>query len=209
MSDDGRLSERVAALAERYAVEDAPPDGALPAGITPIHTGPRVTAERAAFIDLVFDADMRFARIEDRDGNEIRMGRWLDDGRRLRLPIPELVPLHKLGPPAVHAHAQRTERSAAYAMAPKVGTARARVLATFVADYRVGGNGLTHEEVATRTGLKHYTAAPRCTELVQGGWLEDSGATRINSAGNPAITWRLTAHAITHHQGELDAHPDR
>ena len=53
----------------------------------------------------------------------------------------------------------------------------------------------TDEQIALATGLLQYTASPRRNELVQGGWVEDSGKRGVTASGSPAIAWTLTARA--------------
>ena len=88
-----------------------------------------------------------------------------------------------------HGEARSTERAAAMAVMPKTGTQRRKVLEA-IRDSEP--DGLTDEEVADRTGLYLYSAAPRRTELVAGGWLHDSGRQRPTRRGQAAIVWTLT-----------------
>ena len=88
-----------------------------------------------------------------------------------------------------HRGASKAERDAALAQWPASGTNRMLVLNAI---WRSGSDGLTHEELANATGLYHYTAAPRCTELKRGGWVRDSGRTRTTSQGKEATVWVVT-----------------
>lgn len=90
---------------------------------------------------------------------------------------------------AHHAHARETERAAAYDVLPRSGTQRMMVLLV-IAD--AGEHGLTDQEIAERSGLYLYSAAPRRHELLRGGWVEDSGLRRGTGRGGNAIAWRLT-----------------
>jgi hypothetical protein len=88
-----------------------------------------------------------------------------------------------------HRAGRDTERAAAELIEPKTGTQRAAVLAAIAA----APDGLTDEQIADTTGLYLYSAAPRRTELVKGGWVHDSGERRTTSRGTPAVVWVLTA----------------
>ena len=91
------------------------------------------------------------------------------------------------------AAAQPTERAAALEVWPKTGTQRQAVLEALLA----APHGLTDPEIAEHTGLYLYSAAPRRTELLQAGWVEDSGLRRDSGRGRNAIVWRPTIRALT------------
>lgn len=76
---------------------------------------------------------------------------------------------------AHHAGADDVERAAADRARPWTGGLRRRV---FIAIAAAGAAGLTNAELAARTGIKLYSAAPRATELRRGGWIRDSGERR-------------------------------
>jgi hypothetical protein len=90
-----------------------------------------------------------------------------------------------------HRQAGDTERGAAKAVAPRTGTGRFKVLAALVEH-----GGMIDEEIAARTGLRHYTAAPRRKELVEGGFVVDSGSRRKTTTGTAAIVWTATAKGV-------------
>jgi hypothetical protein len=92
-------------------------------------------------------------------------------------------------PGKLHRHAHDTERIAAEMVRPRTGTLRAKALVTIAA---AGENGLTHGELAETTGERHYSIAPRVTELVDQGWIVDSGRRRPTDTGSPAIVWILS-----------------
>lgn len=100
---------------------------------------------------------------------------------------------------SLHAVPTDTEAHAAALVAPRAGTQRLRVLAA-IAD--AGDSGLTDPELAATTGLYLYSAAPRRNELLNGGWLEDSGLRRSTGRGGGAIAWRLSP-AGRHHVGAV------
>lgn len=84
--------------------------------------------------------------------------------------------------------ADDTDRAAAYAVMPRTGTQRRRVLAAIA----LAEDGLTDHELADATGLYLYSAAPRRTELLRGGWVRDSGIRRATPLGADAVVWTLT-----------------
>jgi hypothetical protein len=96
-------------------------------------------------------------------------------------------------PGARHRVAVDTEALAADAIAPRAGTLRALALEHI----RIAGaHGLTDGELAASTGKYLYTMAPRRVELVQQGWVEDSGVRRSTEHGKTAAVWVLTQAAI-------------
>lgn len=97
------------------------------------------------------------------------------------LPAPDGDELGRL-----HHDAHDTERVAARLIEPKTGTLRALALARI---FDAGSEGLTHGELAEVTGKNHYSIAPRVTELVDLGWVIDSGQRRKTALGSPAIVW--------------------
>jgi hypothetical protein len=93
-------------------------------------------------------------------------------------------------PAPVHRNAHDTERTASGLVFPRTGTLR---LSALIALDRAGEDGLTHGELAEQTGHRHYSIAPRVTELVRDGWVVDSGRRRPTDTGSPAIVWVLSA----------------
>lgn len=90
---------------------------------------------------------------------------------------------------AHHVQAGDTEAAAAQLIRPKTGTQRAKVLDAIAA----APDGLTDEQIAETTWLYLYSAAPRRTELVKGGWVIDSTDRRETSRGTAAVVWTLSA----------------
>lgn len=89
---------------------------------------------------------------------------------------------------ARHRASGPTETAAADVALPKAGTLRWKVIdALFVYP-----NGLTDQEIAEEAGAYLYSIAPRRTELVRLGWVQDSGKTRATDRGHEAVVWRLT-----------------
>lgn len=87
------------------------------------------------------------------------------------------------------AGAPDTEREAAIGQYPKSGTDRRRVLDQLAA---CGDDGATDEELSVALSMRLYTAAPRRNELVDGGWVEDTGRRRPTTTGSLATVWALT-----------------
>lgn len=104
------------------------------------------------------------------------------------LPNPDRVTIGAFHGPA--AGAPETERRAALEVYPRTGTCRRRVLdAIALASER----GMTDEELSLELRMRLYTAAPRRNELLNDGWIEDSGARRPTTTGARATVWVLTA----------------
>jgi DNA-binding HxlR family transcriptional regulator len=53
-------------------------------------------------------------------------------------------------------------------------------------------NGATVDELERHFQASHQTMSPRVNELVNAGWLEDSGERRETRSGTEAIAWKLT-----------------
>lgn len=83
----------------------------------------------------------------------------------------------------------KTSRAAALSVEPHVDSWRGRVLA----EYRAALDGLTDEEVQRRLNLNPSTERPRRIELVEGGWLRDSGRTRLTASDRKAVVWEYIA----------------
>lgn len=84
---------------------------------------------------------------------------------------------------------ETTSRNAAHSIRDQLGKMRRLVYDVIAA--RGPGDGLTDEEVEGITGMRHQSASARRRELVLKGWLRDSGRTRMNNSGRPAIVWEL------------------
>lgn len=83
---------------------------------------------------------------------------------------------------------QRTSAEAALKAYPKSGTQRGRVLA-FLAEHGPASDDV----IQAVLGMSPNTERPRRRELVQGGWVEDSGEThKLGVTGNQAIAWQVT-----------------
>lgn len=92
--------------------------------------------------------------------------------------------------------ARRTSAASSAAVEPRTGTQRWRVLhavGAVATDPRAVG--LTDVEIQDATGLPANSLRPRRGELVDGGWLEDSGRTRTHH-GNEHVVWVLSSKAV-------------
>lgn len=101
---------------------------------------------------------------------------------------------HALADPAanslgrLHKAPTDTELGAAVMSFPRTGSQRLRVLEAIAA----APDGLLDEEIATVPGIADTAHRTRRSELVQGGWVEDSGRTRRTASGADSIVWVLT-----------------
>lgn len=85
------------------------------------------------------------------------------------------------------ADAPSTSRNAAVDVFPRSGTQRKAVL-----DHISASGGATDEEIQEALDIGANSERPRRVELVEGGWVEDSGRTRETVAGLDSIVWTLT-----------------
>lgn len=92
-------------------------------------------------------------------------------------------------PGAAHRGAGDTERGSAWAIFPRTGTWRRRVLDAIG---RSDDHGRTDWELHQELGGMLYTVAPRRNELLNGGWIMDSGRRRRTNSRNAAIVWVLS-----------------
>lgn len=82
-----------------------------------------------------------------------------------------------------------TQRQAAVAIYPTTGTKRRRVLDAFRS---AGQAGATDDEIQVALDMDPSTQRPRRVELVEGGWLQDTGFRRNTRSGRSATVWCLT-----------------
>jgi hypothetical protein len=87
-------------------------------------------------------------------------------------------------------HATDTSRAAADLVRPRSGTQRMRVLEALIRS-----DGLTDLEIAIEVGLQENSERPRRIELVEAGWVRDSGQRRATNGRAEAIVWALTERA--------------
>ena len=91
--------------------------------------------------------------------------------------------------------ARQTSVDAADLVAPRTGSQRARVLDAVHAVSTGPLGGLTDVELARQTGLPANSVRPRRVELVDLGWLEDTGRKREH-LGRGHVVWGLTESAV-------------
>jgi hypothetical protein len=89
--------------------------------------------------------------------------------------------------------ANETSRLAALRAAPKSGTQRHALLLKFAA---AGARGMTDDEVADAMVWSPNTARPRRVELLDGGWVGNSGSHRPSFYDNPATVWVITEQGV-------------
>ena len=79
-----------------------------------------------------------------------------------------------------------TSKDAALAAMPRTGTQRHRVLIALCR------RSSLDEELQDSLGMNPSTERPRRVELVEGGWVQDSGLRRQTRSGQSAVVWELT-----------------
>ena len=80
-----------------------------------------------------------------------------------------------------------TSKQAAQRIEPASGTQRQHVLTAVTATYP---GGMTDEELQGELEMNPSSQRPRRGELVEQGWVEDSGQRRKTASGADAIVWR-------------------
>lgn len=124
--------------------------------------------------------------------------RWGDHDEWVNVTITEirrLLKMDELSDPLLMANQpgkRATSKAAALKNAPRAGTQRERVLLCFKS---ANGVGFTDQQLQAQTKLPHNVESARRYELVEGGWLEDSGERQPTRSGNPSIVWALTPKA--------------
>jgi hypothetical protein len=98
--------------------------------------------------------------------------------------------------PAVklHHNPQPTSLAAAALVFPKTGTQRMRVLDAII---KAGSNGMTDPELADQLGIGDNSERPRRKELLEQGWVIDSGLRRPARGLGDSIVWVLAPAATT------------
>ena len=87
------------------------------------------------------------------------------------------------------ADSHNTAKTAALKATPRTGTQRRQVL-DFIAT--CDEEGATDEDIQVFTLMDYSSQGPRRRELVEGGWVEDSGLTRATLAGDQVTIWKIT-----------------
>lgn len=91
-----------------------------------------------------------------------------------------------------HTDGHVTERAAATRVIPRTGTQRMLVLTAIETR---DPNGITDEEISVWPGISDTAHRTRRKELVDGGWVMDSGRTGRTESGSDSILWILTPDA--------------
>lgn len=91
-------------------------------------------------------------------------------------------PLEPRLPPSVPVW---TSEAAAESMVLPASGLRKKIL-----DLIRDGGGFTCDEVERIFRIRHQSASARIRELVQDGWIEDSGESRKTRSGRKAIVWK-------------------
>lgn len=84
-----------------------------------------------------------------------------------------------------------TAKTAALAVAPKIGGQRERVLLELMAWDRLGMGGRTDVQLSTALKMPGNTVRPRRVELVRGHWVRDGGERRQHN-GRAHVVWVVT-----------------
>jgi hypothetical protein len=84
-----------------------------------------------------------------------------------------------------------TQQQAAARVEPRSGSQRARILSLFRLGPDAKPRDWTDEELANWTGLPLNSVRPRRLELVEGGWVRDSGRRRPTPTGASATVWEV------------------
>jgi hypothetical protein len=115
------------------------------------------------------------------------------------LPSPDENRIGKFSDPSASG-APVTQRKSAILTYPRSGTYRRGVLDAIA---RARDAGATDEELYAATGWDENTVRPRRNELMNDGWVEDSGRTRRTPSGKDAVVWVLSE------QGRAEWRPEQ
>lgn len=122
----------------------------------------------------------------------VEQGEFFERKEGEPLPLPSGPPLSNPDADDIgkfRADPKPTELKAAVAVYPRTGSQRRRVLDAIA---EAGERGLTNEEIGKVPGIADTAHRTRRKELVEGGWVEDSGRVRASDSGNDSIIWVLT-----------------
>ncbi len=106
---------------------------------------------------------------------------------QLELPLPGANRIGRFHGP--NSGAPETQREAALLVYPRTGIARERVLRLIT---RAGEAGVTDEEGRRVLGMFENTYRPRRNELLNDGWIVDTGVRRPTTSGARAVAWVLS-----------------
>ena len=90
---------------------------------------------------------------------------------------------------APHIRDSQTSLAAAEAIKPSAAFLREKVRAHIQS---CGSHGSTDNEGIIETGIQGSTWRPRRVELVEKGWVVDSGGKRKSASGRNCVVWRAT-----------------
>jgi len=90
---------------------------------------------------------------------------------------------------APHTPGSETSKEAARKIEPRMANKRGRLLVAMVANWP---DGATHEEMIQKLGWPPSTLRTRCSELVEGGFVTDTGEVKDNQYGNAMAIWKPT-----------------
>jgi hypothetical protein len=115
-----------------------------------------------------------------------------DEAEPVVLPDPDRNTIGKHQRPGA---ASSTQINAALLVYPLTGTKRRIVLDMI---RMAGEHGATDDEMQLELGMNPSTQRPRRVELVDDGWVEDSGRSRPTRSGVAAVVWVLTEAGRAH-----------
>ncbi len=124
---------------------------------------------------------------------ELRADAASEDGED-QLRLSESVPAPTINPKS-RSTDPRTSKAAALANKPRAGSQRARLLEAIVGR---DPTGMTAEQASRATSIRLNSASTRMSELMRGGWIQESGETRRTSTGERAIVYVATEKARFH-----------
>ena len=95
----------------------------------------------------------------------------------------------ELPDPRARANAPATSRKAARHMIARASTLRYLTLQAIAE----APAGLTADQAAAAIGSTPFATRPRCSELLEAGWIRDSAQRRDNESRHSAVVWVVTA----------------
>lgn len=155
-----------------------------PSGVaSPVHTTTRLRQVVTAYL-----AQVR-AGVLTLDDAQARIAAAFDDleARRAAMAAARAAEVTANGEGRVMADPRATSARAARLVAPKTGSQRARLLAFIV----TAPNGVTDFEASRDLRLLPNAVRPRRGELISGGFVVDSGKTRVHR-GSQWSVWQST-----------------
>lgn len=127
--------------------------------------------------------------VESRDVKE-----WHEDAMRYELALNRPDPA-KDAPGKWGKNSPETSRSAAFRPELRTGTQRERVLTLLMNRHLLGQGGMIDDEIQASLSMLSRSENPRRGELVDMGWVRDSGERRLTRARCEAIVWEYVPDA--------------